>query len=383
MTWYEVTNTDAIASPALLVYPERIVSNSQQTIRLAGGPNLLRPHVKTHKMRAVTELLLALGVRQFKCATLAEARMLADLARPAEPRPDTPVKLSGLDDFTLEGSIDVLVAYPLVGPAVAQLARLRAEFPAARFSCLIDSTASSQRVSDLFQNNPLDVYIDLNVGMNRTGIKPTDALTLWTFCQALPGIRVVGLHAYDGHIRATNLTIRTQQADETFALADGVRQAVATAHGVTLQLVMGGTPTFALHARHPNVTVSPGTFVFWDAGYGQLLPDLPFDVAAVLLMRVISIIDDQTLCLDLGHKAIAAENPLPRVVFLNQPDAVPIGQSEEHMVVKVDNAHQFLPGAVWYGVPVHICPTVNLYNFVSVVVDNQQVDTWPVTARGH
>jgi hypothetical protein len=37
------------------------------------------------------------------------------------------------------------------------------------------------------------------------------------------------------------------------------------------------------------------------------LPDLPFDIAAVLLVRVISIIDEITLCLDLGHKAISSE----------------------------------------------------------------------------
>ena len=365
MTWYEVQDADAIASPALLVYPDRIIENIRQTIRLAGhpaggGPDRLRPHVKTHKMRAVTDLLLAEGVRQFKCATLGEARMLAEAGAP-----------------------DVLVAYPLVGPSIARLVQLRTEFPAVRFACLIDALTSAQRVSDTFATDPLDVYIDLNLGMNRTGINPADALALYAFCQSLPGVAVVGLHGYDGHIRDTDLTLRTQHADETFALADGVRQVITETHGVTLPLIMGGTPTFALHARHPDVTVSPGTFVFWDAGYRQLLPDLPFEIAAVLLMRVISVIDEQTLCLDLGHKSVAAENPLPRVVFLNQPDAVPISQSEEHLVVRVANAHQHPPGTVWYGVPIHICPTVNLYDTVSVTVDNQCVDTWPVTARGH
>lgn len=365
MSWYEVQNADTIASPALLVYPDRVMANIRQTIQLAGGPDRLRPHVKTHKMRAVTDRLLAEGIRKFKCATLKEARMLAE---------------AGLEG---PGAADVLLAYPLVGPAVDRLAQLRAEFSAIRFACLIDAPTSAQRVSDTFASDPFDVYIDLNVGMNRTGITPADALKLYAFCQTLPGVAVVGLHGYDGHIRDTDLTLRTQHADETFALADGVRQAIADAHGVQLPLVMGGTPTFAIHARRPDVTVSPGTFVFWDAGYSQQLPDLPFDWAAVLLMRVISVIDEQTLCLDLGHKSVAAENPLPRVVFLNEPDAVPIGQSEEHLVVRVANAHRHPPGTVRYGVPVHICPTVNLYDSVSVIIDNQSVATWSVTARGH
>ena len=146
---------------------------------------------------------------------------------------------------------------------------------------------------------------------------------------------------------------------------------------------MGGTPSFPMHARQPSVLLSPGTFVFWDAGYAAMLPDLPFTVAAVLLTRVISVIDDQTLCLDLGHKSVAAENPLPRVIFPDHPDAQPIGQSEEHLVVRVPDATQHQPGDVWYGIPVHICPTVNLYNSAVVVVNHEAVDSWPVTARGH
>lgn len=358
MTWYEVQNADAIASPALLVYADRVVSNIRQTIELAGGPDRLRPHVKTHKMRAVTDLLLAEGIRQFKCATLKEARMLADAGAP-----------------------DVLLAYPLVGPAVNQFAALRDAYPQVRFACLIDAETAAQRLSDSFADNPLDVYIDLNVGMNRTGIQPADAPALYRFCQTLPGLRVAGLHAYDGHIRDTDVDQRRQHTDETFAAANGVRQAIAGTP--RLPLIMGGSPTFALHAHQPDVVVSPGTFVFWDAGYAQAMPDLPIQIAAVLLTRVISVIDEQTLCLDLGHKSVAAENPLPRVVFLNQPGAQPIGQSEEHLVVRVPRAQQYLPGTVWYGVPVHICPTVNLYDFVNVVLENQLTDTWTVTARGH
>lgn len=364
MNWYEITNADAVASPALLVYQDRVVENIRQAVRVAGSPARLRPHVKTHKMRAVTDLLLAEGVRTFKCATLKEARMLAEAgAALGEP-------------------IDVLLAYPPVGPNVAALSALRDASPTVAFSCLVDNPAAAQRLSDTFVAQPMAVYIDLNVGMNRTGIKPADALALYQLCQSLPGIRVAGLHAYDGHIRDTDVTLRSEHTDETYQQATDVRQVIANANGPLLPIVIGGSPTFTMHARKPDVVLSPGTFVFWDAGYAQTVPDLPFNVAAVLLTRVISVVDAQTLCLDLGHKAVAAENPLPRVVFLNQPDAQPIGQSEEHLVVRIANAHQHTPGDVWYGIPVHICPTVNLYDSVSVVADNQVIGEWEVTARG-
>jgi len=38
-------------------------------------------------------------------------------------------------------------------------------------------------------------------------------------------------------------------------------------------------------------------------------------------------------------------------------------------------------GDVLYGVPYHICPTVNLYDDVSVIKNHKKVATWEITAR--
>ena len=101
-----------------------------------------------------------------------------------------------------------------------------------------------------------------------------------------------------------------------------------------ITIVAGGSPTFPTHL-HREIECSPGTFVYWDWGYKHQLPDEPFDYAALVLTRVISIVDGQTITTDLGHKSVAAENPFPRVHFLNAPDATPFSQSEEHLVLKV------------------------------------------------
>ena len=91
--------------------------------------------------------------------------------------------------------------------------------------------------------------------------------------------------------------------------------------------------------------------------------------------------DEQTFCTDLGHKSVAAENPLPRVHFLNAPDAIPTGQSEEHLVVKVPDTRKWKVGDVLYGVPVHICPTIALYDTAVIVENHAVVDHWKVIAR--
>ena len=105
---------------------------------------------------------------------------------------------------------------------------------------------------------------------------------------------------------------------------------------------------------------------------------MDFLFAAVIVTRVISIIDKNTLCVDLGHKAIAAENPLPRIEFLSVSNAQPISQSEEHLVVAVADTNEHKVGDIWYGVLIHICPTVALYNEVMVVENEIVAATWKV-----
>jgi D-serine deaminase-like pyridoxal phosphate-dependent protein len=110
-------------------------------------------------------------------------------------------------------------------------------------------------------------------------------------------------------------------------------------------------------------------------------PEQAFEWAALVISRVISVIDEQHICLDLGHKSVAAENPQPRVHFLNAPAAQPVSQSEEHLVLHVPDAAAFPVGTVLYGVPVHICPTVALYEKAYVAEKNTVIANWRVIAR--
>jgi D-serine deaminase-like pyridoxal phosphate-dependent protein len=100
--------------------------------------------------------------------------------------------------------------------------------------------------------------------------------------------------------------------------------------------------------------------VLWDAGYSNKLRDLDFLPAALVLSRVVSKPGDGRLCVDLGHKAVAAEMPHPRVLFLNLPDAQALGHSEEHLVLETKHSAEFKVGDCLYGLPWHICPTVAL-----------------------
>jgi len=104
--------------------------------------------------------------------------------------------------------------------------------------------------------------------------------------------------------------------------------------------------------------------------------------AALVISRVVSLPNDTTLCLDLGHKSIAAENPLQhRVHFLNAPALQFISQSEEHLVVAVTANHSYKIGEIFYGLPFHVCPTCALYESAAVIEQGYVKKQWRIKAR--
>lgn len=358
--WYEISNADQIDSPALLLYPERIKENIDLAIRIIGHPERLRPHVKTNKITEVCRMMLDAGITRFKCATIAEAEMLA-----------------------MSGAADVLLAYQPVGPKIERLMNLTIAYPGTQFSCLVDNEQTLEEISRIAEEQKItqSVYIDLNVGMNRTGILPEKAVRLAEKMEKSSNIHLSGLHAYDGHIHDSDLDIRRQQANESYRLARIVLDWIQPLFPDSLELVVGGTPSFTAHAERLDCTCSPGTFVFWDWGYCHMLSEQPFQYAALVLTRVVSITDGKHICIDLGYKAVAAESPLPRVHFLNALDAIPVAHSEEHLVLEVPDSSVYSPGTILYGVPVHICPTVALHDKACVVERNHYSKNWEVIAR--
>jgi D-serine deaminase-like pyridoxal phosphate-dependent protein len=358
--WYVIDNVAQFDSPALVVYPERIKANIAAAINMVYNAAMLRPHVKTSKISEVVQLLMAQGVTKFKCATIAEAEMLAMI-----------------------NARDVLLAYQPVGPKILRLLQLTKAYPATVFSCLLDNNSNARHLNDVCtaQHSSIGVFIDLNIGMNRTGILPAAALELFDTIRQLPALQFLGLHAYDGHIHDGDIALRTRRSNEGFAGVIPLAQKIASVTGQPPRIIAGGTPTFPVHAKRPGVECSPGTFIFSDWNYRQALPDEPFDYAALVITRVISILDQKTVCLDLGHKSVAAENPLPRVHFLNAPGAQPASHSEEHLVVKVDDTAYLQIGDVWYGIPMHICPTVALYEKAYTVEEGHITGAWKVIAR--
>ncbi|MBR9998789.1 MAG: D-TA family PLP-dependent enzyme [Cyclobacteriaceae bacterium] len=359
--WFLIDDTDALDSPALTLHADRIQYNIDVMIAMAKDPARLRPHVKTYKMPEIVKMQMESGIRKFKCATIAEAEMLG-----------------------LAGAPDVLIAFPLTGPKLDRFFRLIAVYPGTRFSAIIDHETGARALSEKAVTNfaEVGVYLDINNGNDRTGLPAGNGFQLFKQSLELKGINPLGLHVYDGHIRNTDPDERKIQVDHDFEkvklLAGDIRQKL----DVEPVIIAGGSPTFPVHAQDPAVECSPGTSLLWDAGYAEKFPDIPFQTAAVVVSRVISRPGKDLLCTDLGHKSIAAENPLEnRVRFLNVEGLEPVSHSEEHLVLRNTQNNPVAVGDVLYGIPWHICPTTALYQEVTVIRNNRITGTWEVPAR--
>lgn len=361
--WYALCNPENQLSPSLLIYPERIKLNIDNMLKIAGSTDRLRPHIKTHKMAEIIRLQQHAGISRFKCATLAEAELLGRC-----------------------GALDVLVAYPQVGPGPERFLQIQEAYPKTRYSCLVDHLDTLQRLSGLAKEHSsrFEVFLDLNVGMDRTGIPPgNEAFELFAAICGNALVHPRGLHIYDGHLRNRDPLKRAADCDRAFAPVLDLEKKLKAAGFPVDAVIAGGSPSFPIHARRKGVELSPGTTLLWDARYASSFPEMPFVEAATVFCRLISKPSKDILCLDLGHKALAAEMPFPRAVIPGLEGSEQIGQSEEHLVIKTREASNFAIGQEFYAIPMHICPTVIKYPRAAVVINGEVTDHWEVAARDY
>ena len=361
---YRIEDTSGIFTPALIVFRDVVERNLEAMIRIAVRPERLCPHCKTHKIAEIIRMALDRGITKHKCATLAEAEMLARV-----------------------GVRDIFLAYNLVGPNIRRAVRLLQAYGGVRLAVTADHPQPAAALGAAMHQNGLsvDVLLDIDTGMHRTGMAVGgEARALYAQIAATPGLEPGGLHVYDGQNHQTAVDERRAAVHTEWDAVLAFRDELVSSGLPVPRIVAGGTGTFPVYAALDDATLelSPGTGIFYDAGYSAAFPDLPFQIAAVLLTRVISRPGPDRLTVDLGYKACASDPPAgKRLVFPALPNANQVLQNEEHLVLQTRQAVRFQPGDELVAVPWHICPTTALHRHVVVVAGGQVVGRWEVAAR--
>jgi len=362
---YEVSDLSRVMTPALAIYPDIVRQNISATLGLMGGnPNRWRPHVKTAKIGAVMQMLTECGVTKFKCATTLE-----------------------LTTAILAGAKDVLIAYPLTGANALRVREIAEVEPDVRISALVES---SDQIA-IWQGTRVSLFVDINPGMNRTGIEQQDLPRILALVKAIQnsGVEFRGLHYYDGHLHNLDLGVLTTEAHSGYRRLLEIISSLQ-AKGVDVQeVITSGTPTLypALNfAGFQNAKflhqVSAGTVVYCDARSLQQLPT-GYAPAALVISRVISNPCKGIITCDAGHKTMAVDVGVPHCSVMGRPGLVPKAPSEEHLplALEPDGIPPQL-GSFVYLVPYHVCPTVNNFDD-ALFIRNYKIDSIEtVSARG-
>jgi len=361
---YHFTGEENVDSPSLIFYQDIIEENIKKAIKFASGAHRLWPHVKTHKTKNIIKLQIEQGIKRFKCATIAEAEVCA-----------------------MMGAEHVMLAYPLVGPAIGRFVKLLIKYPDSCFWVIGDNLEQLRLLGKAAietNKNAINTLIDVNLGMDRTGVLPDLLEEFYYKAVNIEGLSIQGFHCYDGHITDNDLNERRKSVDSATQKFLEIKKAIKEKGHKISVLVMGGTPTFPCHLKTTDVYLSPGTFFVQDYGYHSKYPDLDFTPGAAILSRVISHPKNGFFTLDTGYKAITCdtsiEQPLKGVIA-DLPQAKPVSQSEEHWVWSIDETSVPPIGTVLYIIPAHICPTMVLYPNVLVIKNGKHTDNWEINAR--
>lgn len=360
---YAFEGSENVISPALVYYRDIIKENTQKTIDMAHGAERLWPHVKSHKAAEFINLSLKENITRFKCATIAEAEMCAAC-----------------------GAKAVVVAYPLVGPNMERFIRLSQAYPETHFYAIGDDRHALELLGKTAVQNActIDVLVDVNMGMDRTGVAISNLEAFCQDCSNLQGISLKGFHCYDGNRTEHDYEERKEAADSVDEALLTAVQNIQKALPECSILILGGTPSFPCHLHIPNAYFSPGTLFINDYGYTMKFPDLSFTPGAAVLTRVVSRPKEGYFTLDLGYKGLAADPAGTRGLLLGVENYEELFQSEEHWTYRMKPGHEAeCPeiGDELFVIPTHVCPTSALYPSAIVVEEGKIVDEWQITAR--
>jgi len=362
MTFIPMPRVDELATPVVLLDRAKTANNirSMQAECDAAGVKLW-PHIKTHKMVEVARRQLAAGAEGLTCAKLGEAEAML------------PAGVKRI--FIAHSLVDVRAASRIAALA-DQLEELRvAATSPAQAEALVQVANAAER--------KLKVMMAVDSGLGREGMRQVaDAQKAAAVIAACPGLELAGFYTHEGQLYSADPAEQRAKVDEVVNRVAAVRDAINP------QLPIW--PGCSVSARHMIATgrvqvVRPGAYMFGDIALAVTTRVMPIaDVAIHVLVTVVDRPEPGLALIDAGSKVFSSDKTAQGVHAM-------VADGRDIQVVRVNEEHGFVRGAdvdaLQIGdhlrfIPAHICPVINLTDFVTVIEGDVVVDRWRVDARG-
>ncbi len=346
---------------------ERNLAKMQAAARAAGKN--LRPHAKTHKCSRLARKQIQAGAIGACAAKVSEAELLAEA-----------------------GVRGILITGPVVTPQkIERLANILPKDPTAMV--VVDHPANARRLDEAMQVRrlTLDVLLDVDVGLGRTGVTPQSALELAGHIARAKNLRLKGIQAYAGfvqHIRSyperkkASLECMQRAADLFLQLREKER---------TCTIFSGtGTGTYDIDMQIAELTeLQVGSYAVMDAEYLNIAAKddsdrfADFQPALTLLTTVVSVNHPEFVTVDAGLKSLYQNGGIPFVVSPGFSDLRFDWFGDEYgKLIRPKNGGLPPLGTVLELVTSHCDPTINQFDCFYVCRGEKVIDRWPIDLRG-
>ncbi|MCK4381231.1 MAG: alanine racemase [Candidatus Lokiarchaeota archaeon] len=350
---------DKISTPALILNYDIMEKNIEFMANFAKDNNIdLRPHVKTHKCPKIAQMQLKAGAIGICVARIGEAEIFAQ---------------NGIDD--------ILIANQVVD--LNQIKRLIDLNKKCLVRVCVDSEKNILDLNRVATQNgiTLEILFEVDVGLGRNGVKSGEhALELANLIKKQKGLKLVGIQGYEGHlISVKDSEMRKKLTESCMNLLIGTRDLLNDNGFHINYLTASNTVTYKFSVNCKGITeIQPGTYVFNDEHHYKIVDE--FNIATTVLGTISNIPGKRFYTIDVGLKAITNDNGNP--IFKNFPKSKIKIMTEEHSIFRGTPNTNFKIGQKIEINPTHICTTVNLYDFFTVIKDGEIIGRWDILARG-
>ena len=360
---------EMMETPRVYIDGARMRANIEKMAAIAQRSGVaLRPHVKTHKIPAIARAQVEAGAAGITVAKVTEAEVMAD---------------GGLGD--------IFIAYPLVTEAKIRRA-LALSRRLERLIVGVDSLEGARRLSAAAEDHTLEVRLEVDTGLRRTGVAIDEAVELAEEIEAFDNLDLGGIYTYRGAVLSTSPTLDRkgaglEEGELMVSLAARMRERGIEVRDVSL----GSTPTAEYAAGVEGVTeIRPGTYIFYDRMQARLGACSLDECAVSVVCTVVSTPSEDLAVIDGGSKTFATDvqpgtEPLRLEGFghvVGHEGATLERLTEEHGMLAVRGEDDLEVGDTLWIIPNHVCSTVNLHDAVYLLNGDGAVEELRVEARG-
>ncbi len=348
-----------IKKPTLLLDENKCKSNIQRLVEKATKHDLrLRPHFKTHQSLAIGEWFRSAGVAAITVSSLKMATY-----------------------FAKNGWADITIAFPFYAQQIDEINQLASEIDLNVAIVNLESLKTLKEQLDY----AIGVYIKIDVGTHRTGLRPEDDEAITQTIQEIfrnPMLIFKGFMAHAGHsYRARGEEEIKKVHQDSLTVLQQVKTTCVdqlSLHDEPLEISLGDTPGFSVAEHFPEVDeVRPGNLAFYDVMQTQI-GACDFDQIAVAMACpvVAKHADRHEIVIHGGAVHFSKDYILDgegnknfgQVVNLREdgwgepiPDMQVVRLSQEHGIIKTspETFDTFQVGDVLGVLPIHSCLTAD------------------------